>query len=474
MNDRPYRLFVVATTLATLPCFTAAKVYSPELFPIPYELAEDGEVAMVIENEKGERIRNLVAQVERARGPNREKWDCRDGQGIYVSPGKYRWRGIYAPPLELHYQQTVYPNVEAHADDRLPWNWSPKDGFLGNHTNLAAVCALGDKVYMSMGGTEGGHAFLEANLKGQKLWGTGAGADHIFTDGENLFVDSQNVIYRIDLSTHRRTPIHRKGSEGGPGVTWLGWGAHDNRIYVVWRKQTSMIKNAFGGDKVDLPNCYPTLPVMRKTKEFYDIPAYHQREFLRLFRLYGKPPGMIAPEGLTQIGSTKGAASKQYVVLSFKEEVSFGTLLFPTQDNPEHEMTLSTLRPEAPYPPEPGKEEFWEPLPPSTGTPGWRTITLPEGKKTRALRITFKKDSTGLDDVLAAKSPVDDVKDLDIDFALGSVGRTKKNVTDLLDEGVGRPKDWTGKLDGMRLLQRRFKNLVADAKGWVNSGIIDP
>ena len=474
MNNRPRKLLAIATALAVLPCFAAAKVYSPELFPIPYDIAEDGEVAMVIENEKGERIRNLVAQVERVKGRNQEKWDCRDGQGIYVSPGKYRWRGIYAPPLELHYQQTVYPNVEAHADDRLPWNWSPKDGFLGNHTNLAAVCALGDKIYMSMGGTEGGHAFLEANLKGQKLWGTGAGADHIFTDGENLYVDSQNVIYRIDLSTHRRTPIHRKGSEGVAGVTWVGWAAHDNRIYVVWRKQASMIKNAFGPDKVDLDHCYPTLPVMRKTKEFYGIPAYHQREFLRLCRLYGKPPGMIAPEGLTQIRSTKGPASKQYVVLAFKEEVGFGTLLLPSQENPEHEMMLSLLKPGAPYPPEPGKEDYWEPMPPATGTPGWLSVTLPEGVKTRALRIAFKKDSTDLDDVLASKSLVDDVKDLDIDFALGSVGEKKPGASELLEEGVGRAETWTGKIDGLRMLKNRFKNLVAEAKIWVNSGEVDP
>ena len=72
MNNRPYTLLAIATTLSALPCFAAAKVYSPELFSIPYDIAEDGEVAMVIENEKGERIRNLVAQVERAKGLNRE------------------------------------------------------------------------------------------------------------------------------------------------------------------------------------------------------------------------------------------------------------------------------------------------------------------------------------------------------------------------------------------------------------------
>ena len=162
--------------LTAVSSMAAERVYPPTLFPIPYKLAGNGEMAMVIEDASSRRVRNLVAQVGRAKGANRELWDCRDQQGIFVQPGKYKSRAIYAPPLELHYQQTVYPNVEAFSDDRLPWNWGSRDGCLGNHGNIVAVCAVGDQVYMTSGGTEGGHALLAANLKGQKLWGSAAGA----------------------------------------------------------------------------------------------------------------------------------------------------------------------------------------------------------------------------------------------------------------------------------------------------------
>ena len=202
-------------TLALATFAVAAPVgNSPALYPIPYQLSAAGELAMVIEDASGRRVANLVAQVARAKGANCEQWDCRDQQGIFVAPGKYKWRAIYAPPLELHYQQTVYPNVEAHSADRLPWNRGPRDGFLGNHGNLVCVCAVGDRVYMTSGGTEGGHALLAANLQGQKFWGSGAGANHLFTDGQTLFAEASDVISRINGQTRQRTVVHRRAGAG--------------------------------------------------------------------------------------------------------------------------------------------------------------------------------------------------------------------------------------------------------------------
>ena len=132
MKTIPLSLALSVLVLTAVSSMAVERVYPPAPFPIPYKLAVNGEMAMVIEDASSRRVRNLVAQVGRAKGANRELWDCRDQQGIFVQPGKYKWRAIYAPPLELHYQQTVYPNVEAHSADRLPWNRGPRDGFLGS------------------------------------------------------------------------------------------------------------------------------------------------------------------------------------------------------------------------------------------------------------------------------------------------------------------------------------------------------
>lgn len=443
----------------------AERVYPPALFPITYQLNTSGELAMVLEDSNGNRIRNLVAQVARGKGVNREMWNCQNQQGIFVSPGKYKWRAIYAPPLELHYQQTVYPNVEAHSPGRLPWNRGPQDGFLGNHGNLVGVCAVGDLVYMTSGGTEGGHALLAANLKGQKLWGSGAGANHLFTDGKTLFAESSGVISRIDGKTRKRTIVHRRAGT----AQWLTTAAHGNRIYIVSRVRRAFFNNALGSTDVDLTHIYPTLPTLRRTKEFYGIAMRPQQEFLRLFRLTGKPPGSIAPEGMRQLISTRGASGRQFIVLSFKKSVALGTLLLPATDS-GHPMQLSILRPNAPFPPLPGEEKYWQPLPSPVGTHGWRSVTLPPGSATRALRITFSKEGSGLPDLLIGKPGVNDVKNIDIDAAFKGVGKKTKGVEDLLGGGVAKAKRWAGSLSGMRILKRRFKNHFPRAKIFVNDG----
>jgi len=443
----------------------AAKDFPPALFPIDYRLATAGEFAMVIEDSSGRRVANLVAQVARAKGANRELWDCRDQQGIFVAPGKYKWRAIYAPPLELHYQQTVYPNVEAHSANRLPWNRGPRDGFLGNHGNLVSVCAVGDTVYMTSGGTEGGHALLAANLQGQKLWGSGAGANHLFTDGKTLFCEASGVISRIDGQTRRRTIVNRRAA----AAQWLATAAHDNRIYILSRVRRTFFNPALAAADVDLEHSYPTLPALRRTREFYGIAMRPQQEFLRLFRLTGTPPGSIAPEGMRQLVSTRGAAGRQFIVLSFKKPSTLGTLLLPAADQ-EHSMQLSILRPGTPFPPQPAEENHWEPLPTPVGPGGWRSVTLPPGTATRALRLTFAKDNAGLSDLLAGKPSVNDVKDIDIDAVLKGAGKKPKGAEDLLGGGVAKAQRWAGSLDGMRILKRRFKNHFPTAKIFVNSG----
>lgn len=61
---------------------------------ISFEQPFDGQLAMVITDAEGRTIRNLVAQVDRKKGPNVESWDLKDDNGLTVGLGTYRWKAI--------------------------------------------------------------------------------------------------------------------------------------------------------------------------------------------------------------------------------------------------------------------------------------------------------------------------------------------------------------------------------------------
>ncbi|MCH7729691.1 MAG: hypothetical protein IH991_24945, partial [Planctomycetes bacterium] len=292
---------------------------NPNLPPValPYELESAGDVAVVIETLGGDRVRNLVAQVSREAGINREPWDLKDEHGHIVSPGVYRWKGIYAPPLELIYRHSPYPNVEMYAPGRLPWNYRTQDGWLANHTNHTAICAAGDKLYVATGGTEGGHASLEANLKGQKLCGFGWGAHQngIFTDGKSVFIHTGAGVYRLDPETGRTSSVFSISNSGPRRGRVRGFATDGRKIYVAHYDSVPFFQLATNTNNVDEENNFPKLRESVPTKEFYNIPSTPRADMVRLFRLGDYIPGLIAPEGITHIPSTRGRGANQFVVL---------------------------------------------------------------------------------------------------------------------------------------------------------------
>ena len=55
---------------------------------IAFEQPFDGQLAVAITDGEGRTIRNLVAQVDRRRGPNVERWDLKDDAGLTVPPDR--------------------------------------------------------------------------------------------------------------------------------------------------------------------------------------------------------------------------------------------------------------------------------------------------------------------------------------------------------------------------------------------------
>jgi hypothetical protein len=157
--------------------------------PVHFTLDSPGYVSLVIDDEHGNRVRNLVSNTWFAAGPNTVWWDGSNDlgrnpdaapHGVYliptqlVSPGRYQVRGIYHKTIDLHYEFSLYnPGNPA---------WETPDGtggWLTNHTPASSALfvppdkAPGGKplVYLGCYVSEGGAGLAWVDLDGNKQGG---------------------------------------------------------------------------------------------------------------------------------------------------------------------------------------------------------------------------------------------------------------------------------------------------------------
>lgn len=424
---------------------------------IPCNFAVAGEAALVVDDANGRRLRNLFAQVERKAGVSPEPWDLKDEDGQYVAPGTYRCRWTVGPKPELIYQMTPYPNVETHSPESTPWNRGPADGWLANHDNNKGVCVVGDRLYLSAGGTEGGHGLIECDLQGRKLWGSGDTATRLFTDGTTLFLWSNGRVHRQDPATHKIAAVVNLDQGVTRKGAVVGLAARENRVYAAYYSPLPRFDIATRGDVVDLNACLPKLPPSVKRTDNYNISLSPQRDFLSFLRLQGDFVGGDA-RNTVYLESTKGRGPRQRVLLAFREPVALGSLVFPRPALKDLEFKVSALKPDAPWPPDPRRKGDWLPiaLPMLTA---WNCLPLPEKLKTRALCVTFSKPG---DDLMGEEDEAGPKPDAGLDLAGGD------------GTAGGRGDEWCGRLEGLRLLRARFENVAPVARVRVSSGTYDP
>lgn len=182
--------------------------------PVRFTLKEPGFVTLVLEDQQGKRIRNLISETPFPAGSNVVYWDGLDDigrdtnaaeHGVYhipgklVAPGTYRVRGLVRPQINLRYEMTAYTNGNP------PWPTSDHTGeWLANHTAPSAVLfvpegtastrsvpggsASGGQVLVGSYVSEGGSGLAWLDLNGRKLhgqeWvgGVWTGATHLTRD----------------------------------------------------------------------------------------------------------------------------------------------------------------------------------------------------------------------------------------------------------------------------------------------------
>jgi len=169
--------------------------------PITFALEKPAYVTLVIEDGKGQRVRNLLAETFLPAGKNSVFWDgydegARDVKGGLerrrVTPGAYHLRGLTHDGIKMHYEMTV--------DNPGQPPWETKDGsgaWLADHSPPADVLTLpkgtpspngkGEASFLvcSTSG-EAGSEFVWLNAEGRRLYGTNDG----FWGGTHLSRDS--------------------------------------------------------------------------------------------------------------------------------------------------------------------------------------------------------------------------------------------------------------------------------------------
>lgn len=402
---------------------------------IPYSAALDGEVSAVIDSAAGLRVRNLFAQRPLAPGSKDEAWDLKDENGNYVEPGTYRFKAIGAPPVELAYRLTPYPNVDQVWPDRTPWltGHGGANGWLSDHSPFWACATRGDRVYFGSSMAEAGVCFIECDLNGKKQWGRHdfgpwIGVGDLAADAEAVYINAHGTVYRMDAQTREIKKLFQYGG-GGREWQYRAMAAHGGKIYLTFGAgSASWFENAAGSDLLDQQHCLPQ-PDLKNEKHLLPF----------LLRMGGHVPGRdVDPSKKTPMGQGRvylesthlKEQSAQHIVLAFKQPIPLGSLVFPKSDAKET-MTLSVLKAGAPYPPRPDHAADWTPIDVSKLN-AWDCVAAPANCETRAVRFTW----TG-DDLLPAEP-------------------------------------WMARLEGLKLLRRRFANLASTAKARVNSGAVKP
>lgn len=449
---------------------------------IPYDLAQAGQVTLVIDGPEGTRVRNVIANVDQSAGANAVSWDLRNEAGEYVPPGKYKWKALTHPPLEFRYEMTAYPNVTSYFPERPAWLTGPDGpgGWLADHTPPRAACSAGDRVFLGAAVSESGVSLIECDLEGRKLWGHASfagftGVGMLASDGQTLFnmmsaanfaaaagMDkSTEGLWAIDLKTRavRTLATLQPTAERKRGVQ--GIAARDNKVYLAVRSPADWLVNAAAAVDVDALHCLPAYGTPRPARAAHEVVPDPRNDFLKLFRLKDQPSG----QNLIYLESTKGSEAQQHILLAFSKPVALGSLVFPPPAKEDKlQFQISVLKSNAPYPPRPQEKADWEVVPLADPS-AWAVVPLPAGTMTRAVRFTFSKGGAGsADDLLF------DVEDKKAGPSLDKVGAGGKKA----GLGSGDTSEWQRRLDGVKLLNRRYENVASKAAIRVNSGKVAP
>lgn len=174
--------------------------------------ADASAMTVVIEDESGQRIRNLVADFP-IRSAALVAWDGLNDQGQAVKPGAYVARGLTQSGMKVVYEGSYFNPGDP------PWALPDGTGAWGaDHTNPAAVAADVEGVFLGWPYAEGGFGTIGLSVIGKKIWSQRTGAAVLTLVGNDVwgaFADMHGEkdwqLSRFDRATGKGRPFQPGG-----------------------------------------------------------------------------------------------------------------------------------------------------------------------------------------------------------------------------------------------------------------------
>ncbi|MEI7730484.1 MAG: FlgD immunoglobulin-like domain containing protein [Verrucomicrobiota bacterium] len=155
---------------------------------IAFEQPLDGKATVVIEDDQGRRIRNLVSGQPYGKGPARVAWDGLDEDGVVVKPGAYHWRSIHHPGIRPEH-------LFSFCNDGQPtWRTGTGTDMWGaDHSVFVSAAANARFTFFGGSVAESGYAMVAVDQQGVKrmhynpLAGTGIERVFLAADDQQLY-----------------------------------------------------------------------------------------------------------------------------------------------------------------------------------------------------------------------------------------------------------------------------------------------
>jgi hypothetical protein len=197
--------------------------------PISYELPDDRDVTIAIDNQDGVRVRNLFGQYPRAKGKHTDYWDGLDDAGNALPPGDYTVRVVDHAPIKLKLFNSVYNAATP------PWPTDKGRKIWGsNHGYPVTAASRGDVILLGFTGTEGATGLQRIDGAGLIQWNDFYELLDVTMDDQYAYAFARDswiqkvVMRRYDLKTgklvlltdgakspHAFLPVEHKGVKDG-------------------------------------------------------------------------------------------------------------------------------------------------------------------------------------------------------------------------------------------------------------------
>jgi hypothetical protein len=234
-----FTLVVLVFTSHVYPVFAADEPHPP--IGLPFHLDRPSFVTLVIEDDSGQRVRNLIAETHFEAGDHTVWWDgldetpgnfrgpVYDTQGKPVLPGTYRVRGLARDALTLKHEFTVYnagvPPWRVGKDREQSGEWLADHAAPSSVLYVPSVGSTAAQMLIGSQVPEHGDGLVWTDLTGRKLHGIrgvgGAwtGAHYLCRDTGATAVAGNYAYSCSTWKTNDPTKSELRLMESSPGST---------------------------------------------------------------------------------------------------------------------------------------------------------------------------------------------------------------------------------------------------------------